>query len=206
MDDEDSLDTLLRMYEITTQKHSSSSRDNLLKMGMFGVLFGVGIGFYEQGLFYFVPALAGFCSLLAIWILADHFWKMGYYSESQILRFEIYRRMSGDRKAGKFPALEMAKAFQRGRFIDDGLIAILGVFYVLFGLIMTYSLITGDVHFSFEFIIKFQMAILIIPFLLSSAVTWIHDYREIKGLKEYIGPIFENKQDPALSDGENDDP
>ena len=131
---------------------------------------------------------------------------MRYYSESQILRFEIYRRISGDRKAGKFPALKMAKAFQRGRFIDDGTIAILGVFYVLFGLLMTFGLIIGDVQFSFESIIKFQMAILIIPFLLSSAFTWIHDHREGKGLKEYINPIFENKQDPALSDYENDDP
>jgi len=178
----------------------------LYKMGMFGVLFGVGIGFYKERLFYLIPGLAGFCSLLAIWILVNHFWKMRYYSESRILRFEIYRRMSGDRKAGKFPALKMAKAFQRGRFIDDGVIAILGVFYVLFGLIMTYGLITGDVRYSFEFIIKIQMAILIIPFLLSSAFTWIHDYREIKGLKEYIRPIFENIQDPALSDSKNDDP
>lgn len=178
----------------------------MLKMGMFGVLFSVGIGFYEQGLYYFVPALAGFCSLLAIWILVNHFWKMRYYSESQILRFEIYRRMSGDRKAGKFPALKMAKAFQRGRFIDDGAIAILGVFYVLFGLLMTFGLITGDVQFSFESIIIFQMAILIIPFLSSSAFTWIHDHREIKGLKEYIRPIFENKQDPATSDDKNYNP
>jgi hypothetical protein len=204
MDDEFNLETLLRLYDITTQKQSSSSRDTLLMMGTFGVIFSVAISFYEQGLYLFIPALAGFCSLLAIWILVGHYWKMGYYSESRILRYEIYRRMSGDRKAGKFPALEMAKAFQRGRFIDDGVLAILGVFYVLFGLTMTYGLITGVVQFSFESIIRFQIAILIVPFLLSSAASWIHDHSEVKTLNEYIRPI-ENNQDPEPPDNENDD-
>jgi hypothetical protein len=126
---------------------------------------------------------------------------MRYYSEGQILRLEIYKKISENFPDEAFPSLKIASYFRRGRLKDDGILAILGVFYVILGIFSTYYLISGNLY-DLDFIVRLQLILLILPILLSTGITWYSDVQNGKDLyKRY--PFLKNNQESMSTKKEN---
>ncbi|MCW4048936.1 MAG: hypothetical protein NWE89_04285 [Candidatus Bathyarchaeota archaeon] len=170
MDTKDVKDTLISLYEITLNQNRGINRDMTYGKAAFAFLFTAAGLILEKELSYnYFPALLGIGSYLAMSVVAGHFWRMSYYYESQIIRFEINRLLENKEPVSESWASDLSKTFQRGIEKNDVTVAILGLGYLVIGSMATALFELNKLPDNMLGVtLAIQLTILILPMILWS--------------------------------------
>ncbi|MCW4049622.1 MAG: hypothetical protein NWE89_07780 [Candidatus Bathyarchaeota archaeon] len=158
-------ETLMNLYEKTLETHSGASKDVINLIMTFSLFFTAAGFFVDKGLSsLYLPALLGMGSFLAMYIVMAHFWRMNWYYESQLIRFEINHIIEHGEPSPRFSLSKISKAYERGTENNDLGAAALGLGYVLLGILgsmaLMFSLIPVE---SMRFLIPTQVMLLVLP-------------------------------------------